>query len=242
MKTTVHALLFDVFGTVVDWRGSLIKNLEAFGQKHTITADWSGLVDAWQSEAHGQLVEQIRERTLPWHPLDDVHRLALQEVLPRYGLVGLTDAEVTWIHRLWHRLEPWPDTLAGLSRLKQHYSVSAFSNGNVALLVDMARHARLSWDMIFGADLFNHYKPDAEFYLRACTLLGHEPEQVMVCAAHNDDLQAASELGLRTAFIQRPMEKGPGGPFESPTGSWDLIASDLQDLADQLGPEIIDYR
>ncbi|RRW46581.1 haloacid dehalogenase type II [Pseudomonas luteola] len=235
MKTTVHALLFDVFGTVVDWRGSLIASLESFGEKNGLKADWPALVDAWRAEAYGPLMDEIRERTLPWTPLDDLHRVALEELLPQYGLVGLTKAEVDWIHRLWHRLNPWPDAVPGLTRLKQGYSISALSNGNVAMLVNMARHGGLPWDMVFGADLFNHYKPDAECYLGACTLLGLEPERVMLCAAHNNDLQAASELGLRTAFIQRPLEKGPKGPIEQPADSWDLVVSDLQDLADQLG-------
>jgi 2-haloacid dehalogenase len=240
MKTTVHALLFDVFGTVVDWRGSLISQLDTFGQKNELKVDWPRLVDSWRSEAYGPLMEQIRERTLPWMPLDDIHRLTLEELLPQHGLVGLTKAEVAWIQRLWHRLNPWPDTVPGLNRLKQGYSVSALSNANVAMLVNMARHGGLPWDMIFGADLFNHYKPDAECYLGACTLLGLEPEQVMLCAAHNNDLQAASELGLRTVFIQRPLEKGPSGPIEHASGEWDLVASDLQDLADQLGMKAID--
>ena len=151
----------------------------------------------------------------------------------------LTTAEVAWINRLWHQLTPWPDAVPGLTRLRQGYPVCALSNGNVSLLLDMARHAGLPWDMLFGADLFKRYKPAAEVYLGACALLDLQPEQVMLCAAHNGDLQAAKELGLATAFIQRPREKGPAGG-EVSSGGWDLEASDLQDLADQLGMAAIE--
>lgn len=234
MTTTVRALLFDVFGTVVDWRGSLIEGLQGLSARHGVQADWARLADAWRSEAYEAILPQIAARTLPWLPLDEVHRLALDELLPRHGLVGLTDAEVAWINRRWHQLEPWPDAVPGLQRLRQGYPVCALSNGNVSLLLDMARHAGLPWDMLFGADLFQRYKPAAEVYLGACALLDLQPEQVMLCAAHNGDLQAAQELGLATAFIQRPRENGPAGG-EVSTGNWDLQASDLQDLADQLG-------
>lgn len=234
MTTTVRALLFDVFGTVVDWRGSLVDQLQGLAAKHGVQADWGALADAWRAEAYEAILPQIAARTLPWLPLDEVHRLALDELLPRHGLAGLTAAEVAWINRRWHQLEPWPDAVPGLQRLRQGYPVCALSNGNVSLLLDMARHVGLPWDMLFGADLFRRYKPAAEVYLGACALLDLQPEQVMLCAAHNGDLQAAQELGLATAFIQRPREKGPAGG-EVSTGGWDLEASDLQDLADQLG-------
>ncbi|ALZ85660.1 haloacid dehalogenase [Pseudomonas oryzihabitans] len=234
MTTTVRALLFDVFGTVVDWRGSLVNGLQGLSAKHGVQGDWERLADAWRAEAYEAILPQIEARSLPWLPLDDVHRLALDELLPRHGLVGLTDAEVAWVNRLWHRLDPWPDAVPGLQRLRQGYPVCALSNGNVSLLLDMARHAGLPWDMLFGADLFRRYKPAAEVYLGACALLDLQPEQVMLCAAHNGDLQAAKELGLATAFIQRPREKGSASG-EVSAGGWDIDASDLQDLADQLG-------
>lgn len=230
----VKAILFDVFGTVVDWRTSLIEELSAWGRDRLPRADWTGLVDHWRS-AYAPSMACVRRGELAWTPLDALHRQTLDEIAPRYGVVGLSASEMDWVNRGWHRLRPWPDSVAGLTRLKRRYILSPLSNGNVALLVNMAKHAGLPWDLVLCAELFRHYKPDAEVYLGACALLGLLPAQVMLCAAHNGDLEAAQMLGMQTAFIPRPTEYGPlqSKDFDA-EGQWDLVAPDLEGLADRL--------
>jgi 2-haloacid dehalogenase len=228
----IHAILFDVFGTVVDWRGSLISDLSAWGASRDITADWAGLADAWRG-AYAPSMDEVRRGAKPWTVLDDLHRASLQRLLPRFGLSSMSDADLDHIARVWHRLAPWPDSVAGLARLKRTRTIAALSNGNVALLVAMAKHAGLPWDMVFAADLFRHYKPDQETYLGACGLLRLEPAQVLMAAAHAGDLAAAQRLGLRTAFIARPLEHGPGGKSE-PTGAWDFSVASIAELAERL--------
>ena len=232
-KMNVRALLFDVFGTVVDWRGSLIADLSAWAASRGLAADWAGLADAWR-DAYAPSMEQVRSGAQPWTVLEDLHRASLQQLLPRFGLADVAAADIDHINRVWHRLSPWPDSVAGLTRLKRTRVIAALSNGNVALLVDMAKHAGLPWDMVCGGDLFRHYKPDPETYLGACGLLRLAPAEVMMAAAHESDLAAAQVLGLRTAFVMRPLEHGPGGTAKA-TGAWDIVATSIEDLADQLG-------
>jgi 2-haloacid dehalogenase len=229
----IRAVLFDVFGTVVDWRGSLILDLSAWGASRSIAADWAALADAWRG-AYAPSMDAVRHGARPWTVLDDLHRDSLRRLLPRFGLSDLSDADLDHINRVWHRLHPWPDSVAGLARLKRARVVAALSNGNVALLVDMAKHAGLPWDMVFGADLFRHYKPDEGTYLGACALLGLPPARVLMAAAHAGDLASARRLGLRTAFIARPLEHGPGGAAE-PSGDWDLSVASIGELAERLG-------
>lgn len=230
----VRAILFDVFGTVVDWRTSLIGELTAWGDAHGHRADWTGLVDTWRG-AYAPSMDRVRRGELPWTNLDSLHRATLREISPRFGLTGLSDTEMEWVNRGWHRLRPWPDSVPGLHALRARYVLSPLSNGNVALLVNMARAAGLPWDLVLCAEVFGHYKPDPETYLGACRLLSLDPAQVMLCAAHNNDLAAAQKLGLRTAFIPRPAEYGPLQVRDfGPGGAWDMVAADLQDFAAQM--------
>ena len=227
----VKAVLFDTFGTIVDWRGSLIAELSMFGEARGLTADWPGLVDRWRGAYRPQM-DRVRHGDLPWTILDDLHRDALDSLLPGFGLGHLTDADRAWMALGWHRLKPWPDVQDGLARMRRTRIVGPLSNGNLSLLVNLAKSAALPWDVVFGTDMFRHYKPDPEVYLGACSLLGLPPGEVMLCAAHNDDLEAASSLGLRTAFVPRPMEYGPGQEANlAPSRAWDLLGADLVEIA-----------
>jgi 2-haloacid dehalogenase len=229
----IRAVLFDVFGTVVDWRGSLIADLGAWGAARGVAADWAGLADAWRA-AYAPSMDEVRRGARAWTVLDDLHRASLQRLLPRFGMSDLCDADIDHINTVWHRLAPWPDSVAGLRRLKRTRVVAALSNGNVSLLLDMAKRADLPWDTVFGADLFGHYKPDPQTYLGACRLLRLPPAQVMLAAAHAGDLAAAQRFGLRTGFIARPLEHGPGGKAE-PAGAWDVAVASIEELAERLG-------
>lgn len=230
----VRAILFDVFGTVVDWRSSLIDELSAWGATRGLTVDWAGLVDEWRG-AYAPSMDRVRRGELPWTNLDALHRASLAELAPRFGLTGLDAAGMEWVNQGWHRLQPWPDSVPGLVRLRPKYVLSPMSNGNVALLVAMARTRGLPWDLVLCAEVFQHYKPDPETYLGACRLLALEPSQVMLCAAHNGDLAAAQRLGLRTAFIPRPTEYGPRQIRDfGPEGEWDIVAADMEDFATRM--------
>lgn len=229
------AIVFDTFGTVVDWRGSLIGELTEFGKSRGIAADWAGLVDAWRA-AYQPSMNRVRLGELPWTRLDDLHRASLDRLITEFRIEGLSEQDRQHINRGWHRLNPWPDAVPGLTRLKRRFIIGPLSNGNVALLTNMAKHAGLPWDMVFGSDLFGHYKPDPETYLGVARLLDLEPAQVMMAAAHNGDLGAARKCGLLTAFFPRPTEYGPhqSRDFAADTG-WDVVARDIEDLAAQLG-------
>ncbi|MFZ3034875.1 MAG: haloacid dehalogenase type II [Parvibaculum sp.] len=229
-----RAIVFDVFGSVVDWRSSLIDELTAFGRDRGIEADWIALVDAWRGEYYPSM-RRVVKGELPWTTLDKLHRASLDKLVVAQSVDGLTEDDLVHINLGWHRLNPWPDSVSGLTRLKQKYIIAPLSNGNVSLLVDMAKHAGLPWDTVFGSDVFGHFKPSPETYLGAARLLGLAPEEVMMAAAHNNDLKSAQNLGLMTAFFARPTEYGPHQvtDFEA-TGEWDLVASDIEDLARQL--------
>ena len=231
----VKAVVFDTFGTVVDWRSSLIEQFEEFGRQRGIAADWIGLVDAWRG-GYEASKDKVRTGAVPWTNLDDLHREALDGLIERFGIEGLDEADRDWLNRGWHRLKGWPDAVEGLARMKRRFIIGPLSNGNVALLVNMAKYAGLPWDMIFSAELFRHYKPHPDTYLGVCRLLGLQPWEVMLAAAHNYDLLAAQKLGLRTAFVARPQEYGPRQTKDlGPEGDWDLVARDLVDLAVRLG-------
>jgi 2-haloacid dehalogenase len=230
----VKAVLFDVFGTVVDWRGSLIAEFSDFAAERGVSADWPAVADAWRG-AYAPSMDRVRRGELPWTKLDALHRASLDELLPRFCLAAMTEPDRARLTLAWHRLRPWPDSVAGLARIKRSRVIAALSNGNVSLLVDLARSAGLPWDMVFGADVSGHYKPDPETYLGACRMLDLEPGEVMLAAAHNSDLAAARALGLRTGFIARPLEHGPGQTRDrGPEQEWDVVASDIGDLAEQL--------
>jgi len=231
--TRPAAILFDVFGTLVDWRGSIAAGLTAFGARRRIEADWLALTDAWRG-AYKPAMDRVRRGEQPWTNLDDLHRDALLALLPKFGISTLPSDDLDQLVALWHKLTPWPDSLSGLSLLKQNFIIASLSNGHVALQVNLAKHTGFPWDMIFGADLYRHYKPDVETYLGACGFLNLPPGRVMLAAAHNDDLTAARALGLQTAFIVRPMEYGAADERAVPDQDWEIVANSVEDLAAQL--------
>jgi 2-haloacid dehalogenase len=229
------AIVFDTFGSVVDWRGSLIADLSAYGAKRGIAADWTALVDAWRAAYHPSM-DRVRKREVAWTKLDDLHRSSLDTLVAKFGITGLTEDDLSHINLGWHRLNPWPDSVSGLARLKRRFIIGPLSNGNVALLTKMAKHAGLPWDIVFGSDLFGHYKPDPETYLGVAKLLDVAPGEVMMAAAHNNDLAAARKCGLMTAFWPRPTEYGPHQKRDfAAEQDWDVVAKDIEDLAAQLG-------
>tara|TARA_B100000029_G_scaffold479791_1_gene527164 strand:- start:326 stop:1162 length:837 start_codon:yes stop_codon:yes gene_type:complete len=231
----VRAMTFDVFGTVVDWRSSITKEGEAVGRRHGIQADWSAFADDWRG-GYGPAMQRVRSGELGWTKIDDLHRMILDELVPQYGLTELSDDELDELNRAWHRLTPWPDTVEGLTRLRKGYILASLSNGNVALLVNMAKNAGLPWDAVLSAELANQYKPDREVYLKAADLLGLQPEQVMMVAAHKGDLRASAEVGFRTAYVPRPTEFSPNVERDlTPDPDFDLVATNFNDMAAQLG-------
>jgi 2-haloacid dehalogenase len=231
----VKALVFDVFGTVVDWRGSVIRNGQELSRRRSLDVDWPSLADEWRRDGYHGQIARIRSGALHWETVDALMRRHLETLLPKYGLTGLSDADVDWLTRAWHRLDPWPDSVEGLARLKRHYVIATLSNGNVALLTNMAKYAGLPWDCILSAELVGKYKPDPSTYQSAGRFLGLRPHEVMMTAAHVDDLRAARQQGLRTAFIDRPLEWGPTGRREAPDSTIDVVATDMVDLATRLG-------
>jgi 2-haloacid dehalogenase len=228
----VRALAFDVFGTVVDWRASVLRELEALGARHGVAADWGAFVDAWRYEGYIGGIARVNRGEWPFLTADELHRRKLDELLPACGLGHLSEAERADLNRAWHRLDPWPDSVPGLWRLKQRYLISTLSNGNVALLVNMAKRAGLPWDCVLGADVLGAFKPKLEAYLAGARILGLEPGQVMLVAAHKSDLHAARAAGLRAAFIPRPAEAGPHATVDlSPDPAFDVTAPDFLELA-----------
>lgn len=237
------ALVFDVFGTCVDWRGSIIREGKQLNRERGWDIDWEGLVDAWRGDYQPSMAK-VRKGTLPWMNLDALHMMALKNLLPAY--MGATPkkaikaAELDHICRMWHRLHGWPDAVRGLKRLKTGFIIGTMSNGNVGLLTNMAKFAGLPWDLVFSAEWVQHYKPDRETYLSAPKMLGIKPEEVMLVAAHKSDLDGAAKHGLKTAFVIRPLEYGKAF-FEA--GKYDIKfekrfdynAKDFGDLAKQLG-------
>lgn len=232
---SVKALIFDTFGTVVDWRGSIIAEGEAWGKTRGLHVDWTRFAERWR-EGYRPAMDRVRKGELPWTKLDALHRMLLEELLKEFDINGLTEEEKDHWNRVWHRLKPWPDSVAGLARLKKKYTIAPLSNGNVSLLADMAKNAGLPWDLILSAELARHYKKDRETYLTAVELLSLKPSEVMMTAAHSDDLMAARSNGLRTGFIYRPNEWGPGGHADkAKPGEFDVVSTDMLDLAAQMG-------
>ncbi len=205
---SIKAIVFDVFGTVVDWRTSIIREGRELGERKDINADWEAFADAWRGKYQPSM-ERVRKGERPWTKLDDLHRESLLELLKEFKIKSLDKNEIEDFNKAWHRLDPWPDTVEGLTRLKSKYVIATLSNGNVALLTNMAKRAGLPWDAILGAEPAQAYKPTPESYVRTADFLGLPTEQMMLCAAHNDDLMAARSHGYRTAFVRRPDEYGP---------------------------------
>ena len=232
----VKALVFDVFGTVVDWRTSLIADFTKWGKRRGIDADWTALVDGWRAVYAASMDEVRKHPERGYVILDTLHRQSLEKLVEQLGISGLNEADLHTLTMGWHRLHPWPDSVSGLTRLKTKYIIGTLSNGNVALLTEMAKFAGLPWDLILSAELFEHYKPDPETYLGAARLLCLDPAQVMMVAAHNHDLKAAQKLGLRTAFVARPTEYGPLQKYDlEAKGDWDVVAKDFDELATRMG-------
>jgi 2-haloacid dehalogenase len=230
----IEALTFDVFGTVVDWRTSIAEESRSLGEARGIQADWVGFADAWRG-GYTPAMDRVRSGELPWTNIDGLHRMILNGLLDEFGITGLGEEVLEDFNRAWHRLDPWPDAVAGLDRLKTGFVIAPLSNGNVALLTNMAKRAGLRWDCVLSAELSGQYKPDPEVYSRAAQLLGLRTDQVMMVAAHPFDLRAAQAVGMRAAYVSRPLEFGPGIHLEEPAqDEFDIYATDFGDLATQL--------
>lgn len=229
----VKAVLFDVFGTVVDWRTGVAAAVRRFAGEHGLELDGGAFADAWRAR-YAPGMRRVRDGERPFAPLDVLHRENLDGVLADLGLDPgrFGPAALEELNRAWHYLPPWPDSAAGISALKRDYIVGPLSNGNTSLLLDMAKAGGLPWDLILGSDVTRAYKPSREAYLRPAALLGLEPGQIMLAAAHENDLAAARGAGLAAAFISRPLEHGPGVPGAGvAAGSWDLSAGSVTELA-----------
>lgn len=231
----VKALTFDVFGTVVDYRGSIVTAGRQLSAAHGVEVDWGEFADAWRAEYRPSMDRAMRHAS-SWVKVDAIYRTVLDELLERYGVTGLSEQEKVEFNLVWHRLQPWGDSVSGLERLRARYILATLSNGNVRLLVDMARHAKLPWDLVLSSEIARAYKPDPRAYLMALELLDLPAEEVMMVAAHQYDLRAAQHLGFRTAFVMRPLEHGPHAvPDLTADDSFDVVATDIVDLARQLG-------
>lgn len=235
-RGAVKALVFDVFGTVVDWRGSIAREAKAFGERRGVSIDGEAFADAWRG-LYQPAMEEVRSGRRPFVKLDVLHRENLEQVLQQFGVRGVAWPELEELNRAWHRLDPWPDSVAGLIRLKSKYIIGTQSNGNVALMVNMAKRAGLPWDVILGAEVVRHYKPAPAAYTEACAMLGLPTDEVMMVAAHNKDLLAAKRQGMKTAFVARPDEFGRGVKnFDlAPADGVDIGATNFLELADKLG-------
>jgi 2-haloacid dehalogenase len=233
---SISALTFDVFGTVVDWRSSIIREGEAFGQSHRLSVDWAKFADAWRG-LYQPAMDEVRSGRRPWVRLDDLHRESLVRLLGDFGISGVSPAEIDHLNRAWHRLDPWPDAVPGLTRLKRRFVLATLSNGNIALMVNMAKRTGLPWDMVLGAEVARAYKPQPEAYLRSADCLGLRPEQCLMVAAHPNDLAAAARCGLRAAYVPRPLEHGSSRAATAPEPAqpFDIVAGDFVELAEKLG-------
>jgi 2-haloacid dehalogenase len=236
MTNLPKALFFDVFGTCVDWRGSVIREGEALARRRGLPAvDWPAFADAWRGQYQPQM-ETVRSGRRPWTNLDVLHREALDGLLPRFGLDDLPEADRAELNLVWHRLEPWPDTVEGLRRLEARFVIAPCSNGHIALMLDMAKRSGMDWDVILGAEIARAYKPQPAVYLKSAEAAGFAPQDVMMVAAHSRDLVAAASCGLKTAFVPRRTEHGSRQTSDlRPAGDFDIVAADFVDLARRLG-------
>lgn len=234
--SAVRALTFDVFGTVVDWRTSVIADCEARGNRLGIEIDWPAFVDDWRYDGYMRGSSMVRRGELPPMTADQLHRRKLDMLLAEHGISGLGEDEIDDWNRAWHRLAPWPDSVSGLARLRSKFICSTLSNGNVSLLLDMARHAGLHWDCILAADITGAFKPEPTCYLNGAKILGLRPQQIMMVAAHVGDLQAAQKVGFQAAFVPRPTEAGPNHKVDlTPDPAFQWVATDFNELATKLG-------
>lgn len=231
----IRALLFDVFGTVVDWRSGIIRELSTWGEDTHVVADWPAIADGWRG-LYQPAMERIRAGNRGFVRLDILHEENLREIFAEHGLDAPTGEDLQRLVTAWHRLDPWPDAVSGLTRLKTKHIIAPCSNGNIALITKMAKRAGLPWDVVLGAEVAQAYKPHAQAYLGSADALALKPEQCMMVAAHLDDLEAAAELGLATAYVPRPDEHGKGAGAETAAeGTVDHVAVDFNELAEGLG-------
>jgi 2-haloacid dehalogenase len=230
----IKALFFDVFGTMVDWRTSVAREAERILHPQGFSLPWSDFADAWRAEYQPGM-EEVRSGRLPFSKLDLLHRRNLERFIPRFGLLNLSEEVLLELALSWHRLDAWPDVPAALARLKRKFMIAPVSNGNISLMVDLARRNNFPWDAILGAEVAGDYKPKPGVYLAACAALDLKPAQCMMVAAHSNDLAAAAACGLRTAHTARPNEYGPNTGEPKPTVPVDLVAENLAGLAAQLG-------
>jgi 2-haloacid dehalogenase len=230
----IKALTFDVFGTVVDWRSSVSKEISKMGDKYNFDLDWDLFADEWRS-GYAPAMERVRNKEVEWTNLDTLHRTILDTLLAKYEITALDEIDKEYLNKAWHRLDPWNDSVEGLNRLKKSFIITTLSNGNVSLLLNMAKHANLPWDMILSAELVKRYKPDPATYLSSSKLLDIPVNQVMMVAAHKKDLFNAKSLGMATAYIPRPLENGPETQVDSkPEDYIDIIGTDFIDLNTKL--------
>jgi 2-haloacid dehalogenase len=233
--TPPRALTFDVFGTVVDWRSTVIEEGEALGARSGVQADWAAVADAWRRR-YRPAMARVTDGELPWLDFDELHRLTLGEVIEDLGVAGLSDEDRAGFATVWHRLRPWPDARPGLARMAERFTVATLSNGSEGMLNEIADRERLPFHRIFSAEQARAYKPDPSVYRLACEQLRLDPEAVTMVACHSYDLEAACGVGMGTAFVARPLEWGPGGDIErEPGASFDVEATDFEDLAARLG-------
>lgn len=230
----IKALAFDVFGTVVDWRASLIREGELLGARKGLKADWAAFADAWRA-GYRPAMDRVMSGQQGWANIDKLHREILDSLLPRFSMSNLSEEEKAHLNLAWHRLMPWPDSVPGLNRLRSRYVLATLSNGNISLLVDMAKHAGLPWDCVLSGELIGKYKPHPDVYRMAARLLGVETGELMLVAAHPPDLKAAQAAGLKAAYVPRPLEHGPGKPPAPADPAFEVTASDFLDLAAKLG-------
>ena len=231
----VRALTCDTYGTVVDWRGSILEELQAFGRAHSLSLDWETFLGDWKS-CYREGMEKVNAGEWPWTTVDTIYRRRLDELLRTYRIAGVSEQEAEHLNRVWWRLQPWPDSVAGLTRLRKRYIIAPLSNASFAGMVHLARFAGLPWDCVLTAENARRYKPAPEVYRLAIELLGLQPGEIMMVAAHNYDLTAARSHGMRTAFVPRPSEYGPAQATDlKPESHWDVVAKDMEDLAGVLG-------
>jgi 2-haloacid dehalogenase len=231
----IKALAFDVFGTVVDWRGSIIAEGAAFEREHKLKSiDWPRFADAWRA-GYMPAMDRVRRGELGWLKIDQLHRMILDGLVRDFGIQDVGEAALDRLNRVWHRLRSWPDSVPGLTRLKRKFVVTTLSNGNLSLLVDMARNAGLPWDCVISAELFRHYKPDPEAYRGCAELLDVAPSELLMVASHKGDLRAAMKAGLRAAFVRRPTEFGsPATADLRAEADFDFNVDSIEDLATAL--------
>ena len=234
MPVSPKALFFDVFGTLVDWRTSIAREAELVLKPLGYSLDWLAFADAWRDEYQPGM-EEVRSGRIPFSKLDVLHRHNLERILPRFRISGLSEDAMRELNLAWHRLDAWPDVPPGMARLKRRVMLAPVSNGNISLMVDLARRNNIPWDAILGAETAGDYKPKPRVYLAACEALDLPPGECMMVAAHTNDLLAAAKCGLRTGHIARPDEKGPGTGEAAPKAPVDVAASSLEDLAGKLG-------